>query len=158
MKTSAALLAMPLAAASASLALAEPQQAFDNQQPSLALSLVTPMRGSFPNGAASQAEGPTPGFVYDFAAAFVPGDSLATNGQSVSFSSNPLVATVFSGVFGSGFNSVNLPNLVGRAIVGAGAGLNLGATIGSASVTLARSQAPAPGEAVAAQPSSRRWR
>ncbi len=152
MKSSAALLAMPLAAASASLALAAPQQAFDNQQPSLALSLVTPMVGSFPSGTASQTKGGTLGFVYDFAAAFVPGDALATNGQSVSFSSNIVLATVFSGVFGGGANSVNLPNLVGRAIVGAGGGLNLGATVGSASVTLTPSQAPAPGQAVAAQP------
>jgi microcystin-dependent protein len=152
MKTSAALLAIPLAAASASMALAEPRQAFDNQQPSLALSLVTPQFGSFPDGTASQTGGATLGFVYDFAGAFVPGDTLAANGQSVSFSSNAVLATVFSGVFGSGFNSVNLPNLVGRAIVGAGAGLNLGAALGSASVTLTPSQAPAPGEAVAAQP------
>jgi microcystin-dependent protein len=125
MKISAALLAMPLAAASASLALAEPEQAFDNQQPSLALALVTPTRGSFPSGTASQAEGATLGFVYDFAEAFVPADTLAANGQSLSFSSNPLVATVFGGVFGGDFNNFNLPNLVGRAIVGAGGGLNL---------------------------------
>jgi microcystin-dependent protein len=152
MKTSAALLAMPLAAASASLALAAPQQAFDNQQPSLALSLVTPQFGSFPDGTASQTRGATLGFVYDFAGAFVPGDALATNGQSLSFSTNLPLAAVFNGVFGGGVNSFNLPNLVGRAIVGAGGGLNLGATVGSASVTLTASQVPAPGAAVAAQP------
>jgi microcystin-dependent protein len=152
MKTSAAFLAMPLAAASASLALAEPQQAFDNEQPSLALTLVTPFLGSFPDGSASQTRGATLGFVYDFAGAFVPGDALATNGQSVSFSSNLPLAAVFSGVFGGGANSFHLPNLVGRAIVGAGGSLNLGAKVGSASVTLTSSQAPAPGQAVAAQP------
>ena len=152
MKTSAALLAMPLAAASAGLALAEPQQAFDNQQPSLALSLVTPTQGSFPDGTASQAQGATLGFVYDFAGAFVPGDALAANGQSLSFSSNLPLAAVFGGVFGGGGNTFNLPNLTGRAIVGAGGSLNLGATVGSASVTLTSSQAPAPGAAVAAQP------
>jgi microcystin-dependent protein len=151
MTVSAALLAMPLAAASASLALAAPQQAFDNQQPSLALSLVTPQFGSFPDGTASQTRGATLGFVYDFAGAFVPGDALATNGQSLSFSTNLPLAAVFSGVFGGGVNSFNLPNLVGRAIVGAGGGLNLGATVGSASVTLTASQVPAPGAAVAAQ-------
>jgi hypothetical protein len=59
MRISAKLLAMPLAAASASVALAEPQQAFDNEQPSLALTLVTPTRGSFPDGSASKAEGAT---------------------------------------------------------------------------------------------------
>jgi microcystin-dependent protein len=152
MRTSAAFLAMPLAAVSANLALAEPQQAFDNQQPSLALSLVTPFQGSFPDGTASQTRGATLGFVYDFAGAFVPGDALATNGQALSFSSNLPLAAVFSGVFGGGSNNFNLPNLVGRAIVGAGAGLNLGATVGSASVTLTPSQAPAPGAGVAAQP------
>ena len=152
MRTSAALLAMALGGASTDVAFAEPQQAFDNQQPSLALSLVTPERGSFPAGTASQTQGATLGFVYDFAGAFVPGDALATNGQSLSFSRNPLVATVFGNVFGGDFNNVNLPNLVGRAIVGAGGGLNLGATVGSASVTLTPSQVPAPGEAVAVQP------
>jgi microcystin-dependent protein len=154
MKTSAALLAIPLAAASANIALAEPQQAFDNQQPSLALSLVTPERGSFPDGTASKAQGATLGFVYDFAGAFVPADALAANGQSLSFSSNALVATVFSGVFGGGSDHVNLPNLVGRAIVGAGGGLNLGAAFGSASVTLTPSQLPPAGEIVAPQPYS----
>jgi microcystin-dependent protein len=154
MRISAKLLAMPLAAASASVALAEPQQAFDNEQPSLALTLVTPTRGSFPDGSASKAQGATLGFVYDFAGGFAPGDSLAANGQSLSFSSNPVLATVFSGAFGGDSNSVNLPNLVGKAIVGAGGGLNLGAAIGSPSVTLSPSQAPAPGEVVAAQPYS----
>ena len=95
MRTSAALLAMALGGASTDVAFAEPQQAFDNQQPSLALTLVTPERGSFPAGTASQTQGATLGFVYDFAGAFVPGDALATNGQSLSFSRNPLVATVF---------------------------------------------------------------
>jgi microcystin-dependent protein len=145
---------MPLAAASASVALAEPQQAFNNEQPSLALTLVMPERGSFPDGSASKAEGATLGFVYDFTGGFAPGDSLAANGQSLSFSSNPALATVFSGAFGGDSNNVNLPNLVGKAIVGAGGRLNLGAAIGSASVTLTPSQAPAPGEVVAAQPYS----
>ena len=154
MRTSAALLAMLLAAASASVALAGSEQAFDNQQPSLALALVTPTFGSFPDGSASQAEGATLGFVYDFAGDFVPAGSLAANGQSLSFSSNPALATVFSGAFGGDFNNVNLPNLVGKAIVGAGGRLNLGAAIGSPSVTLTPSQAPAPGEVVAAQPYS----
>ena len=152
MKTSAALLAMPLAAFYASLALAAPQQAFDNQQPSLALSLVTPSRGLFPNGMASQTEGATLGFVYDFAGAFVPGDALATNGQSVSFSRNTLLAITLGNAFGGNSNNATLPNLVGRAIVGAGGGLNLGATVGSASVTLNPAEVPAAGEFVAAQP------
>jgi microcystin-dependent protein len=152
MRTSAALLAMALGGATADVAFAEPQQAFDNQQPSLALSLVMPTRGSFPDGTASQAQGATLGFVYDFAGAFVPGEALATNGQAVSRSSNPLVAIVLGNTFGGDFGNVNLPNLVGRAIVGAGGGLTLGATIGSASVTLTPSQLPAPGEVVAAQP------
>jgi microcystin-dependent protein len=120
MRTSAAFLAMPLAAVSANIALAEPQQAFDNQQPSLALSLVTPTQGNFPDGTASQTRGSTLGFVYDFAGAFVPGGSLAANGQSLSFSTNLPLAAVFSGVFGGGSNNFNLPNLVGKAIVGAG--------------------------------------
>jgi microcystin-dependent protein len=151
MRTSAALLAMALGA-SADVAFAEPQQAFDNQQPSLALALVTPTRGSFPDGTASQAQGATLGFVYDFAGTFVPGDALATNGQAVSRSRDPLVAIVLGNAFGGDFGNFNLPNLVGRAIVGAGGGIALGAAIGSASVTLTPSQLPAPGEVVAAQP------
>lgn len=154
MRTSTALLAASLAALPAGAAIAASQQAFDNQQPSLALTLVTPTFGSFPNGQASQAQGATLGFVYDFAGAFAPGDSLAAAGQSLSISSNPLLGTVFGGTFGGNFNSFNLPNLVGKAIVGAGGGLNLGAAIGSESVTLTAAQAPAPGEPVAAQPYS----
>ena len=154
MRTSAPLFAMTLVAASTSVALAELQQPFDNQQPSLALTLVTPSVGSFPDGTASLAQGTTLGFVYDFAGDFVPAGALATDGQSLPFSSNPLLATVFSGAFGGDFNHVNLPNLVGKAIVGAGQGLDLGAAIGSPSVTLTPSQVPAPNEPVAAQPYS----
>jgi microcystin-dependent protein len=154
MRTSAALLAMPLAAASASVALAGSEQAFDNQQPSLALSLVTPFLGSFPDGAATQVKGATLGFVYDFAGAFAPGGTFAAAGQSFPFSNNLALASVFGGTFGGGFNNFNLPNLVGKAIVGAGGNLNLGAAIGSASVTLTPSQVPAPNEPVAAQPYS----
>ena len=142
MRTSAALLAMPLAAASASVAFAGSEQAFDNRQPSLALALVTPTFGSFPDGSATKAEGATLGFVYDFAGAFVPGGALAANGQSFSFSSNPVLETVFAGAFGGDFDHVNLPNLVGRAIVGAGGDRSLGSAIGSASVTLTPSQVP----------------
>ena len=72
MRTSVALLAMALGGASTDGAFAGSQQAFDNQQPSLALTLVTPERGSFPDGSASKAEGATLGFVYDFAGDFAP--------------------------------------------------------------------------------------
>ena len=143
MKTSAALLAMPLAAASASLALADPQQAFDNEQPSLALTLVTPFTGLFPDGTAKQANGGTLGFVYDFASSFAPSGTFTAAGQSLSFSSNVPLAHVFESTFGGAAQNFNLPNLVGRAIVGAGGGLNLGAAVGSASVTLTSSQVPA---------------
>jgi microcystin-dependent protein len=154
MRTSAALLAIPLAFVPASAAFAGAEQAFDNHEPSLALSLVTPTFGSFPDGSASRAEGATLGFVYDFAGAFVPGGALGANGQPVSFSTNPALATVFAGAFGGDFGHVNLPNLVGKAIVGAGGDLKLGSAIGSASVTLTPSQVPAPNEAVAAEPYS----
>ena len=153
MRTSA-LLAMALAAASTSVALAGSQQAFDNLQPSLALTLVTPLFGSFPDGQATQAQGATLGFVYDFAGDFAPGGALAATGQSFSFSNNLILSTVFGGTFGGDFNNFNLPNLVGRAIVGAGGNLNLGAAIGSASVMLAPSQVPVPNEPVAPQPYS----
>lgn len=154
MRIPAALLAAPLAAASAGAALAASQQAFDNQQPSLALTLVTPTSGSFPDGLASQAEGATLGFVYDFAGAFAPGGSLAAAGQSLSFSRDPALGAVFGRVFGGEGANFNLPNLVGRTIVGAGAGLNIGTAIGSESVTLTAAQVPASGAPVAAQPYS----
>ena len=152
MKISATLLTAPLVAASASLALAEPQQAFDNEQPSLALTLVTPFAGSFPDGTAPQANGATLGFVYDFASSFAPGGTFTAAGQSFSFSSNLPLAHVFGNTFGGTSQIFNLPNLVGRAIVGAGGGLKLGSPVGSATVTLTASQVPAPGAAVAAQP------
>ncbi len=154
MRTSA-LLAMPLVAVSASAALAGSEQPFDNRQPSLALTLVTPSTGSFPDGSASQARGATLGFVYDFAGDFTPRGALVAAGQSLSTSSNPALASVFGVTYGGDFfNNFNLPNLSGRAIVGAGGGLDLGAAIGSESVTLSPSQVPAPNEAVAAQPYS----
>ena len=152
MRTSTALFATSLVTLPACAALAAPQQAFDNQQPSLALTLVTPAFGSFPDSQASQAAGATLGFVYDFAGAFAPGGSLAAAGQSLSFSSNIALGTVFGGAYGGDFNNFNLPNLVGRTIVGAGGGLDVGAAIGSESVTLTAAQTPAPNAPVAAQP------
>jgi microcystin-dependent protein len=134
MRTSAAFLAVPLVVASASAALAGSEQAFDNLQPSLALTLVTPSTGSFPDGTAALAQGATPGFVYDFAGDFAPRGALVAAGQSLFTSSNPALASLFGVTYGGDFiNNLNLPNIVGSVIVGAGGGLNLGAAIGSAS-------------------------
>lgn len=82
MKKTAIFFVAAASATSVSDALAGSGQPFNNLQPSLAVTELMLSNGIFPplNGPGS-ALGDTLGFVYDFAGPFLPGKTLAANGQ-----------------------------------------------------------------------------
>ena len=124
-------------------------QPFDNLQPSLAVTEAVPLSGIYPsNGGSGSAVGDTLGFVYDFAGNFAPGSSFAAQGQTLPINSTTALFSLLGTTYGgNGTSSFDLPNLAGRATIGAGAGPGLtpqplGAATGSATVTLTTSQIP----------------
>jgi len=121
-------------------------QPFDNFQPSLALTIVTPTSGIFPSGGGGgSATGDTLGFVYYFAGNFAPAGSITTAGQLLSITSNSVLFDLLGTTYGgNGTTNFALPNLQGEAIVGTGAGQVLGVDTGSATVTLTSAELPPP--------------
>src|SRR5262245_43870801 len=125
---------------------------FDNRQPSLAVTQVLLESGIFPSNAANfpngQTAGGTLGFVYGFAAGFVPDRNFNANGQAVSISQNTALFSLLGTTYGgNGQTTFAMPNLVGTATVGAGTGPGLspwvnGQTGGTATTTLTTSQLP----------------
>ena len=145
-------LAVVFSAQSAAVAQGVPTgQPFDNYQSSLVVTEYTPLSGTFPvNGGSGGALGDTLGFVYDFAGNFAPDGSVALEGETLPISGDPALFQILGTTYGgNGVSTFALPNLSGRAIVGAGQGpglpnQTLGATSGSATVSLTPSQLPAP--------------
>ncbi len=101
--------------------------------------------------------GGTLGFVYDFAGSALPGTTLAANGQLLPVGPTPLFSLLGTTYGGNGRTTYALPDLQGRAIIGAGAapGLTprtLGAAVGSPTASLTSAQVPAPGALSASAP------
>ncbi|WP_413923431.1 tail fiber protein [Candidatus Accumulibacter phosphatis] len=130
--------------------------AFDNRQPSLAVTQVLARTGIFPTRDSGFAAGDTLGFVYSFAGNFTPGTTLGAQGQLLPIGSNAAVFSLLGTTYGgNGVSNFALPDTTGRAIVGAGSapGLSpadLGLPVGSASVSLTTAQLPAHAQPLAA--------
>jgi microcystin-dependent protein len=146
-------------AASVNAALADAAQPFDNLQPSLAVTELMLSHGDFPSfGESGQALGGTLGFVYDFAGSFLPGTTLAANGQVFPVGQNNALFALLGKTYGGdAISTYALPDLHGKAIIGAGAGTGLtpralGAAVGSPTASLTSPQVPAPGASAASQP------
>ena len=147
--TATAALAMAASASAAVTGSTGLGLPFDNFQPSLAVTEVVPLTGIFPDfGGNGSAIGDTLGFVYDFAGNFAPGGGEAAQGQLLPIAQNPALFSLLGYTYGSsGPSTFALPNLQGRVVIGAGAGLGLstqilGAATGSSTVTLGASQIP----------------
>jgi microcystin-dependent protein len=144
-------------AASVNAALADSGQPFDNLQPSLAVTELMLSHGVFPSlDEPGLALGGTLGFVYDFAGSSLPGTTLAANGQILPVAPTALFALLGNTYGGDGKSTFALPDLQGRAIIGAGAGPGLtpralGAAVGSSTASLTSAQVPAPGASTASQ-------
>jgi microcystin-dependent protein len=144
-------------AASVNAALADSGQPFDNLQPSLAVTELMLSHGVFPSlDEPGLALGGTLGFVYDFAGSSLPGTTLAANGQILPVAPTALFALLGNTYGGDGKSTFALPDLQGKAIIGAGAGPGLtpralGAAVGSSTASLTSAQVPAPGASTASQ-------
>ena len=137
-------------AASVNAALAASGQPFDNLQPSLAVTELMLSHGVFPSlDEGGSALGGTLGFVYDFAGSALPGTTLAANGQIFPVGPNTALFSLMGTTYGgNGITNFALPDLQGKAIIGAGAGpgltpRTLGAAVGSSTASLISAQLPA---------------
>ena len=139
-------------AGSAAAGTVSPGQPFTNIQPSLALTEITPLVGNYPT--IGSGSGDTLGFVYDFAGNYAPKGSVSTNGQVLPIAPYQAEFSLVGSTYGGdGRTFFDLPNLAGRATIGAGAGsYALGAAVGSPTVSLTDPQLPPP--AGAGQPFS----
>ena len=121
-----------------------PGQPFTNIQPSLALTEVTPTGagGVFPSFTSGGALGNTDGFIYNFAGNYAPSGSVYANGQLLPITGNSAVFSLVGTTYGGdGTTNFGVPNLIGQASIGAGAGAGLppqtlGVPTGSSTVTL----------------------
>jgi microcystin-dependent protein len=111
-------------------------QSIDTAQPSLGLTALVQVR-----------EGDTPGTlgsVLWFGGNFEPGGYLRADGRTVNIADYPSLHAKFGTTYGGdGTTTFALPDLRGRAVVGAGGSYSLGAQIGSEFVTLNTSNLPA---------------
>jgi microcystin-dependent protein len=129
-----------------------PGQPFTNIQPSLALTEVTPTGagGNFPSFTSGGALGDTDGFIYNFAGDYAPSGSVKANGQLLPITGNSTVFSLMGTTYGGdGTTNFGVPNLIGQAAIGAGAGAGLptqtlGVATGSPMVTLTIPNLPAP--------------
>ncbi|HSN21531.1 MAG TPA: IPTL-CTERM sorting domain-containing protein [Usitatibacter sp.] len=124
-------------------------QPFGNYQPTVNLTEAVMMTGLFPSqGGSGSASGATIGFIYPFAGNYAPSGSANASGQSVLISMNTALFSVLGVTYGgNGTSTFNLPDLSDRATMGAGTGVGLtaralGASTGSATVTLLTTQIP----------------
>ena len=142
-----------IAIAGVTAAQADPLgQPFTNIQPSLALTEVTPTGagGVFPSFTSGGALGNTDGFIYDFAGNYAPSGSVYANGQLLPIAGNSALLSLMGTTYGgNGTTNFGVPNLIGQATIGAGAGAGLpaqtlGVATGSPNVTLTVPQLPPP--------------
>lgn len=123
-------------------------QAFNNMQPSLAVTQALPFQGIYPSRSGGVPSGDTLGLVYSFAGNFTPGSSQFARGQTISIAPNTALFSLLGTTYGGdGRTNFSLPNLAGTAVVGAGTGAGLstyrfGSTRGNNQLTLTTAQLP----------------
>lgn len=137
--------AAPAQAATFTTGIAGGGQAFSNYQPSLVMNYQVQTQGVFPCRGCGYGAGATIGMVRSFGWSFGPDDA---NGELRSIAQNTALFSILGTTYGGdGKTTYALPNLSGRAAIGAGAapGLGiyeLGGVYGQASVTLTEAQMP----------------
>ena len=135
-------------AAAAALSLCAPGVAYAqlqpaaNPQPSLVLSQVYNQYGNYPAVGSGSANGNTIGFVYSFAGNFGVGGLPLAQGQVQAIADDPTSFTLIGTTYGgNGITTFALPDLAGRAIVGASSP-NVGSVTGSATIAFTNAQTP----------------
>jgi microcystin-dependent protein len=121
----------------------------DNQQPSVALTYLICTSGLFPaSGDALSSDTPYLGEIIAFAGTHIPDGWTVAAGQTLDIASNQALFELIGITYGGdGETTFDLPNLVGRDVVGSGtsSGQNFtdGMTFGSDSFTLTPNEVPA---------------
>lgn len=119
--------------------------AFDNYQPTLAITQVVTTAGIFPQRGPGSggADGGMLGFVYGFAGTFAPSGSALAQGQQMPISQNTALFSLLGTNYGGNGTTVfGLPDLAGRAIVGDSANHSVGTKLGQPTVTLTTATMP----------------
>jgi microcystin-dependent protein len=118
-------------------------QPFDNLQPSLPLTPLIATSGVFPSVGGSSGSATFLGEIADFAGNFVPDGWTAADGQLLSIGQNQALFAILGTTYGGdGITTFALPDLRGRAAVGADAAEPLGARFGQANTALTPAQLP----------------
>jgi microcystin-dependent protein len=121
----------------------------DNHQPSLALTYLICTEGLFPSqGSALVPDTPYLGEIIAFAGTRIPDGWTVAAGQTLDIASNQALFELLGITYGgNGDTTFELPNLVGRDVVGSGTGSGVnytdGMTFGSDNITLTPNQVPA---------------
>ncbi|MGZ8363383.1 MAG: tail fiber protein [Caulobacteraceae bacterium] len=125
-------------------------QAIENQQPSLAMTMLIAADGVYdPNGGSFPDAEAMVGEVIAFAGNFEPAGYLRCDGRLLSPGDYPDLFTCIGTTYGGdGTNTFALPNLTGRSIVGTGQGpglsdVQLGEQVGADAITLTSADMPA---------------
>jgi microcystin-dependent protein len=118
-------------------------QSFSNYQPSLPVTYMICVQGTFPSQSGGGGGQDLIGAVMPFAANFVPTDYLPADGRLLSIAQNQTLFSLLGTTYGGdGITTFALPDLRGRTIIGASTTDPLGTLVGSPTVSLSNSQAP----------------
>jgi microcystin-dependent protein len=118
-------------------------QPFSNVQPSLPLQQLIATTGVFPSRGGGSESAAFLGQVASFAGNFVPAGWMQADGQLLSIAQNPALFAVLGTTYGgNGTTNFALPDLRGRASVGADSVDPLGTAFGAESTTITVAQLP----------------
>ncbi|AWB23036.1 HYR domain-containing protein [Methylobacterium currus] len=118
---------------------------FDNQQPSLGLYYGIQSNGDGYSTITGEVSG--------FASSYIPQGFIPADGRALSIADYPALFAVLGTTYGGdGRTTFNVPNLVGRDIVGVGPQTTLGQSLGQANLTLSPSQLPSEAKYGGGQP------
>jgi microcystin-dependent protein len=128
-------------------------QPYSNLQPSLPVQALIATSGVFPSQGGNSGSATFIGQVAYFAGNYVPAGWTAADGQLLSVSSNEALFAILGTTYGGdGVNTFALPDLQGRAAVGADSTDPLGTEFGQDATTLTASQLPGGGVAGSTSP------
>ena len=118
-------------------------QSFSNYQPSLPVTYMICVQGTFPSQGGGGGGQDLIGKVMPFAGNFVPTDYLPADGRLLQINQNQALFSLLGTTYGGdGVTTFALPDLRGRTIIGASTTDPLGTLVGSPTVSLSNSQAP----------------
>jgi microcystin-dependent protein len=118
-------------------------QPFDNMQPSLPMTALIATSGVFASEGGGIGSATFLGQIANFAGNFVPDGWMPADGQLLSISQNQALFAILGTTYGgNGITTFALPDLRGRAAVGADAAEPIGSAFGNASTTLTAAQLP----------------